>query len=293
MAMNDDLDDILSDESLFEGFESDDRLFNTQRYKRTVSKLSTSSGRKKMRQGITVYQKLFDRVRMEIASGQRQIKSFNETLEGHRISKKNPIKQGNFYIDNGIMLYIDKIYDPDTLEEVSESTNRRYKVHAIYENGTENHIWLLSLISSLYDTNRHGRFVTELLSDIELMGDTRVTTGCIYVVRYAGQDKRFLNMENLYKIGYAKDVEQRLSFTENQATYLFSKVNLVAKFEIQNLDARLVERYLHHYFSHYQVSLSAESPTGKTIEVREWFVIPLDDIEDQLQKMIISIQTGN
>lgn len=288
--MNDDLDDILSDSSLFEGFENDEKLFDTKRYQRTVMNISKSSSRKRIHHGFLRYQELFERIRLEVSSGQRQIKSIKDTVEGNKISKKNPIKQGNFYIDNGVMLYIDKIYNPITFEEISESTNRRYKVHVIYENGTENHIWLLSLISSLYDSSRHGRFITEKISDIELLGDTRITTGYIYVVKYSGQDDRLLKMPNLYKIGYASDVKKRLSNSENESTYLFSPVRLVAQFEIQNISAKLIERYLHHEFAENRISLSTTSPTGKDIQVNEWFILPLEKIQEKVQNLIVKLQ---
>ena len=78
------------------------------------------------------------------------------------------------------------------------------------------------------------------------MGEKHITTGYIYVVKYAGKDERFLKMENLYKIGYAKDITKRLANTENESTYLYSPVKLVTSYEIQNIDARKVETYLHH-----------------------------------------------
>ncbi len=33
------------------------------------------------------------------------------------------------------------------------------------------------------------------------------TTGYIYVVKYAGTDNRFLELDNLYKIGVATDIK--------------------------------------------------------------------------------------
>lgn len=284
------LEDILADDSLFEGFETDDQLFNTKRYKRTVAATSQSSQRKRIRGSFESYQYLFDQVKSDIAQGLRQIKSFDDhSIQGDKISQDNPIKKGNFYVDNGVMLYVAKIYDPKTGQEVAESTNRDYKTHLVYENGTENHIWLLSLISSLYDRKRHGRFVTEKLSDLTMMGERAITTGFVYVVAYAGDDQRFLNMTNLYKIGYAKDVAKRLQGTENQATYLYAPVREVARFEVQNLDARKVETYIHHALADKQVSLSVSAPNGKMIEVTEWFIITIDEIKELVNQMVVAV----
>ena len=154
--MFDDLDDILSDDSLFEGLELDSKLFDSKRYKRTVSVKTKSHQRKSMGNHFSYYKNLFMAVRADLADGSRQIRNISDV----EISQKSPIKQGNFYIDNGVMLYVDKIYNPETGQEVSESTDRKYKVHTVYENGTENFIWLLSLVSSLYDKKRNDSYVT-------------------------------------------------------------------------------------------------------------------------------------
>ncbi|HEM5299695.1 TPA: GIY-YIG nuclease family protein [Streptococcus suis] len=288
--MIDDLDDILNDEALFENFETDRTLFSTKRYQGTVRARSKSSSRQRVQTGFDTYRKLFTQVHADIASGKRQIKSIEETSQGNRISRKNPIKQGNFYVDNGVMLYVVKIYDPQTNVEVDQSTDRKYKVHIVYENGTENHVWLLSLISSLYDKKRSGRLVTEPLDTISILGEETAqyhTTGYIYVVKYAGTDNRFLELDNLYKIGVATDIKKRLSNSQNEATYLYAPVHLVASYEIQNVSANKLEKYLHDAFSDKRVQLETISPTGKKVSVNEWFVVELEQIEQKINELFM------
>ncbi|HEL1556205.1 TPA: GIY-YIG nuclease family protein [Streptococcus suis] len=286
--MIDDLDDILNDDSLFENFETDRTLFSTKRYQGTVRARSKSSSRTRVQTGFDTYRKLFTQVHADIACGKRQIKSIEETSQGNRISRKNPIKQGNFYVDNGVMLYVAKIYDPKTGVEVNQSTDRKYKVHIVYENGTENHVWLLSLISSLYDKKRSGRLVTEPLDTISMLGEETAqyhTTGYIYVIKYAGTDTRFLELDNLYKIGVATDIKKRLSNSQNEATYLYAPVYLVASYEIQNVSANKLEKYLHDAFSDKRVQLETISPTGKKVSVTEWFVVELEQIEQKINEL--------
>ncbi|HEL9627517.1 TPA: GIY-YIG nuclease family protein [Streptococcus suis] len=286
--MIDDLDDILNDDELFENFETDKSLFSTKRYQGTVRASSKSSSRKRIQTGFEPYRILFTQVHADIASGKRQIKSIEETSQGNRISRKNPIKKGNFYVDNGVMLYVTKIYDPQTNVEVGQSTDRKYKVHIVYENGTENHVWLLSLISSLYDKKRSGRLVTEPLDTISMLGEETTqyqTTGYIYVVKYAGTDNRFLELDNLYKIGVATDIKKRLSNSQNEATYLYAPVHLVASYEIQNVSASKLEKFLHDAFSDKRVQLETASPTGKKVSVTEWFVVELEQIEQKIYEL--------
>lgn len=288
--MMDNLDDILNDDELFENFETDKSLFNTKRYQGTVRASSRSSSRKRVQTGFEVYRNLFTQVHADIASGRRHIKSIEEASQGNRISRKNPIKQGNFYVDNGVMLYVAKIYDPQTNVEVNQSTDRKYKVHIVYENGTENHVWLLSLISSLYDKKRSGRLVTEPLDSIYMLGEeapTYHTTGYIYIVKYAGNDSRFTELDNLYKIGVATDIKKRLSNSKNEATYLFAPVHLVASYDIQNVSANKLEKYLHDIFSDKRVQLETVSPTGKKISVNEWFVVELEEIDQKINELFM------
>ena len=291
--MIDDLDDILNDEELFENFETDKSLFSTKRYQGTVRASSKSSSRKRIQTGFEPYRILFTQVHADIASGKRHIKSIGEASQGNRISQKNPIKQGNFYVDNGVMLYVAKIYDPYTNVEVNQSTDRKYKVHIVYENGTENHVWLLSLISSLYDKKRSGRLVTEPLDTISMLGEEAAkyhTTGYIYVVKYAGRDYRFLELNNIFKIGVATDIKKRLSNSKNEPTYLFAPVHLVASYEIQNVSATKLEKFLHDAFSDKRVQLETVSPTGKKVTINEWFVVELSEIEKTIHRIIVKIQ---
>ncbi len=288
--MHDNLDDILSDESLFADLEMDQNLFSNERYRRTVAVKARSSQRKRMNEGFNEYKWRFTQVQDDVARGHRKIKSFDDIHTGDKISKENPIKQGSFYIDNGIMLYIDRIYDPKTGESKQSSTNRNDKIHVVYENGTENDVKLLSLISSLYDTKRLGRFVTDVIDKSLDDSGKSITTGYIYVVRYAGKDPRFLHMENLYKIGFAKDVKKRLDNTANESTYLFAPVELVCEFEVQNIDVRKVEKYIHHRLADKRVDLSVVAPNGRQMTIKEWFLIDLENIQYIINKMVIDLQ---
>lgn len=288
--MHDDLDDILSDESLFADLEMDQNLFSNERYRRTVAVKASSSQRKRMSEGFNEYKWRFVQVQDDVARGYRKIKSFDDVHTGDKISKENPIKQGSFYIDNGIMLYIDRIYDPKTGDSKESSTNRNDKIHVVYENGTENDVKLLSLISSLYDKKRSGRFVTEANTNSVEDYDKSITTGYIYIVRYAGDDPQFLNMENLYKIGCAKNIKKRLDNTANESTYLFAPVKLVCQFEVQNIDVRKVEKYIHHVLADKRLDLSVVAPNGRQMTIKEWFLIDLESIQDIINKMVIDLQ---
>lgn len=281
------LADILADDSLFESFERDDRLFDTSRYGGTVQATAQASSRRRIKEDRSQYQELFRQVHQDLAQGYRR-------LVDVEISKDKPIKQGSFYVDKGVMLYVARIYDPNTGSERATSTNREHKVHTIYENGTENDIWLLSLVSSLYDKKRQGRIVTEKAGDeFELLGETFVTTGYIYVARYAGHDDRFKVIPNLYKIGFATDLHRRLANTEREATYLFAPVRLVRSYEIHSVNAQLVEKTIHHYLQAKQLKLSLLDARGEEIVPKEWFVVSLEEIDLVINRIMNNLQSDS
>ncbi|MEW4354252.1 GIY-YIG nuclease family protein [Streptococcus pneumoniae] len=242
----------------------EEALFDVSRYADTIAEKDRGlSTRKMIRTGFEHYKNLFTKVHQEIEAGQRKTKPF----------RGNKIVQGNFYIDNGILLYVNKIYDPKTGVEVTNSDNRRYKVHTIYENGTENHIWLLSLVSSLYDTKRNGRLVKGIIPEVP----------GIYIVRYAGEDDYLRKMENLYKIGCAENIRRRLQGTEKQSTYLYAPIDLVSYIEVSHSLVAKVETYLHHCLADKRLEISILSPSGEETTVREWFLVSLEEIERSLE----------
>jgi len=273
-------DEIL-DDPMFLTNEKESSLFDVSRYKRTIDSRDKMSVRKRVNADFSVFNAQFKQVHAEIASGERKLVNFEGNL----------IQSGSYYVYNGVMVYVHKIYHPGTKQEVGSSDKKRiYKVHVVYENGTENkNMWAESLITSLYDNSRHGKIVTEPESETT---DIFKSTGYVYVVKYAGEDRQLSNLHNLYKIGYAKDVKRRLANTSNEATYLFAPVKLIAKFDVQNLSAKKVEKYLHHVFEDCRLQVDMTAPNGKKIDATEWYVMEFERIEEEINRMVTSLLVG-
>lgn len=279
------LDDILEDETLFEKKDKSDSLLDLSRYKRTIDAADKSS-RRKHSSVFAKYEPLFKVVQKEIASGKRQIIP---------VDSQNNIKEGKFYIDNGILLYVKSI------GEYYEDKNgyRNAKLHLIYENGTENKgILLRSFASNLFDRSRQGRMVTEVISDV--MGETTVdertseylTTGYIYVVKSLSSNPEILRYENLYKIGFAGDnVEKRIANAENEATYLYAPVKLVASWKVQNFSGRKLETALHHKFSEKQLQFIVPTATGKFNNPNEWYLVSFEEIESTINEITVKLNS--
>ena len=279
------LDEILNDDTLFEKKGKIQSLLDISRYKRTISAADKYSVRKRASH-FERYEPLFKLVQKEIANGTRKIIPAD--------TEKN-IKPGKFYIDNGILLYVLSI--SDYYED--KHGYRNAKLHLIYENGTENkEILLRSFASNLFDKNRHGRMVTEVMSDV--MGETTVeermdefvTTGYIYVVRSLSSNPEISKYKNLYKIGFAgRSIEKRIANAENEATYLYAPVQIVATWKVQNFSGRKLETAIHHRFEDKQVQISVPTANGKIENPKEWYLISLDEIEASINDIVVKLNS--
>ena len=267
------LDDILGSDDLIDDFSD---LLDVSRYRRTVN-AADKIGRRKHSSHFDKYKGLFEQVHADIAAGRRKIIPFEQY----------DIHENRFYIQNGVMMYIVSISE-DTFVADNGKTNAR--MHVVYENGTENkNLLLQSLASSLYSTERHGRMVTELV-DGEMLAESfgeEFTTGYIYVLKSLSTNPNISKLSNLYKIGFTRnDVKSRIANAENNVTYLNAPVRVMISAEVQNVNAQLLERSLHHAFQDKQVVFQDVNFKKAT----EWYVIPLDDIQSKINEMIVSLQ---
>ncbi|MFP7494453.1 GIY-YIG nuclease family protein [Terribacillus saccharophilus] len=279
------LDEILNDNTLFEKKNKVDSLLDLSRYKRTIHAADKYSVRKRASH-FERYEPLFKLVHKEIANGTRRIVP---------VDTVNNIRAGLFYIDNGVLLYVKSVgnYYED------KHGNRNAKLHLIYENGTENKESLLrSFASNLFDKTRHGRMVTEVMNDI--MGDSTVeeraaeyfTTGYIYVVKSLSSNPEISKYQNLYKIGFAgESVEKRVANAENEATYLYASVKIVATWEIQNFSGRKLETVIHQRFKDKQIQFSVPTAHGKIENPKEWYLVSLEEVEANINDIVVKLNS--
>lgn len=267
------LNDVLNDENLFEDFSD---LLDVSRYKKTVNTTNKKSSRKKA-VNFNQYQKLFEKVHEDIASGKRKILPF----------ENYDIEAGRFYIQNGVMLYIVSISNE---KYTGDNGKENAPMHVVYENGTENKQLLLqSLASSLYSTERHGRMVTEIIDENTLSESfgAEFTTGYIYVLKSLSTNPEISKLDNLYKIGFTRNnIESRIVNAENEVTYLNAPVHKVLSVEVKNLNAQLLERTLHHTFQDKQVVFQ----NSKYKKATEWYILPLDEIQNRINEILSYIQ---
>lgn len=283
------LDDLLSDSDVLDFLGGDDlvketKLFDTKKINETIKARETkyspeSVARRKKVADFSEYSLMFKEVQKDLASGYRELKKFT--------NKGDSVVVGSFYVLNGQLIYIESFG-----EEVDKNNkNGKYKdrrVHVIFENGTESNLLLRGLVASLY--GRGGRTVTERDDTFELKNDDYVT-GYIYVLKSLSTNPQIADIRNLYKIGFTTtSIKKRLANAENESTYLYAPVKVVAEFQVVNLGAVQLEKAIHHALESYQFDVEITGPNGKMINPHEWFVVDFEIIEEVVNSIVSKLR---
>jgi T5orf172 domain len=80
-------------------------------------------------------------------------------------------------------------------------------------------------------------------------------------------------------------VETRIADAENQATYLLARVEIVAEYKLHNLSRSKMENIFHRLFGAVQLDLTIEDRFGKLVKPREWFLVPLQVIDETVERI--------
>ena len=289
----DSIDDILSDfDDIFKKSEADleSQLRDVsmyQTYKNTkVLNEKKSFSEALSKEEFKEYDLMFKKIHEEINQGLRKVKSLNSDNK-REIDILGNIEEGDIFIIKGLMLFIEKKGEV-TLMEGRKKKNAKLTV--IFENGTINRNWLLNSLSA--EISRSDAFkVEKRLDENSQISLNDLTTGYIYILKSLSEEPEIKAIPNLYKIGFTSDsVEKRIANAKNEETYLLANVKIVATYEIRNFSAQRLEKTLHHRFADKQLDITFLI-AGKKISPREWFSVPLDEIEKEINNILINLQS--
>ena len=93
-------------------------------------------------------------------------------------------------------------------------------------------------------------------------------------------------ISDLYKIGFSKNVNQRIKNAENDPTFLMGSVSLITYYECYNLNSNKLENLLHKFFSESCLDIDIYDNEGVKHKPREWFIAPLHIIEKVIELII-------
>jgi predicted DNA-binding transcriptional regulator len=228
------------------------------------------------------YEKMFLQVHKEIKEGKRKIKAFTNT-------EKN-LHVGNFYLMNGIMLYLESA-NLKEMEKQKKSSNRvriEGRTRTVFENGTYSNMLYRSLGKQIQKdgkliTNTYDKIEQDLFVNSGLVKEEDVQSGWIYVLKTKSTKKELKEIKDLYKIGFASgSVDDRIKNAKNEATYLFADVKKIATYKVYNRNADKLEILLHRFFANACLNIDLFNEKGQRLNPREWFVVPFEVIEETI-----------
>jgi len=222
------------------------------------------------------FQRLFGQVEQELKSGARSALRFGRDAS---------IGKGNFFILGGQLAYVAEV--GDTFKAPNGEGDARLRV--VFANGTESNLLRRSLQRALYK-DESGRRLTDI--DLgPLFGDQAepddIETGTIYVLRSLSIHPFVAEHRALiHKIGVTGGkVQARIADAPNDATYLLAEVEVVAEYSLHNLSRTKMESVFHRLFSNVQLDLTIEDRFGRPVKPREWFVVPLQVIDEAVARI--------
>ncbi|KPL67263.1 hypothetical protein SZ64_03600 [Erythrobacter sp. SG61-1L] len=223
---------------------------------------------------------LFERVQADLKAGARQAKVLDQT----EVTLAE-IQPGNFFIVGGQLAYI----AGSTEDFVTQYERKDRRVRVIYDNGTEATVLSRSFQKALYRDDT-ARRITEFSAG-PLFGNTAesddLASGTIYVLRsksahpYVDQHR-----ELIHKIGVTgQPVASRIANARNDPTFLLADVEVVAEYKLYNINRSKLEGLIHRALSPARLDLSAGDRFGKTVQPREWFLVPLNAIDELVARI--------
>ncbi len=189
----------------------------------------------------------------------------------------------------GLVAYVANV--GDTYKTPNAETNGRLRV--IYSNGTESDLLLRSLQRALYKDSdgRTGSRIIKLEAG-PLFGIAAeandIASGTIYVLRSRSQHPFIAqHRELIHKIGVTGGkVETRIANAQNDATYLLAQVEIVAKYRLHNINRVRMENLFHRLFGAVQIDLTIPDRFGNPVKPREWFLVPLQAIDETVKRIV-------
>lgn len=242
----------------------------------TERKAAEQIGRHQPCADFAQFKKLFIDVQNDLNSGNRIARRFKEDAD---------INKGEFYILAGQVAYVAE------LGKLKQDDYGKWdtRLRVIYSNGTESNILLRSLQKALYKDDA-GRRITDpcagpLFASESEDGD--IESGTIYVLRSLSTHPFVAeHRELIHKIGVTGGkVETRIAGADKDATYLLADVEVVATYQLHNLNRTKLEKIFHRLFGAAQLDLTIEDRFGNPVKPREWFLVPLHVIDEAVERI--------
>lgn len=222
------------------------------------------------------FKSLFEQVQKELDTGVRETRRFQQNAD---------IKKGEWFIVGGQKAYVAEVGEAFVTDY--GRSDRRLRV--IYDNGTESDILLRSLQRALYK-DEAGRRITDPVAG-PLFGamadDEDLASGTIYVLRSKSDHPLVAQSRDVvHKIGVTGgSVERRIADARHDPTYLMADVEIVATYDLYNINRSKLETLIHRVFEPARLDIEIPDRFGNPVVPREWFLVPLNVVDEAVERI--------
>lgn len=227
------------------------------------------------------FEPLFERVKRELKSGVRH------TLPVHTMDeiKMAEIQQGEYFIVHGQIAYV---------AEVGEGFKTQYdrrdsRLRVIYDNGTQSNLLMRSFQRALH-RDAAGRLISNPDTGplfAEEPADDDLASGTIYVLRSKSDHPVVAaHRDILHKIGVTGgEIETRIANAKLDPTFLMADVEVVATYELYNINRVKLENMIHRVFDPVQLDIEISDRFGNPVRPREWFLVPVFVVNEVVERI--------
>ena len=285
------VDDILENDVLGLLDDGPDNIFDLKNIPKEKNKTDFVARRKPCK-NFKDYEDKFKGIQKELNEGKRKL----------IIHKEHHLKEGRYFVLDGILLFLEKIEDPVIREFNDKSQGKRKRldprIRCIFENGMESNMYLRSLGKELYNNGStviqsNEEAFKEFNEGFASITDEDKATGNIYVLSSLSEKPEIKSVKDLYKIGYCTtSVEKRTENAENETTFLMAPVRIVSSYKTFNLNPQKFEDLIHQVFSIRCLDIKIADKDGNLKKPKEWYIVPIKVIE-QVIELIINKQIQN
>jgi len=226
------------------------------------------------------FKPIFTAVQEELDSGARETQPFRDFAE---------IREGDLFILTGQMIYVAEVGEMF----MNRNDKKDARLRVIYDNGTESDILLRSLQRAL-NKDETGRRIIETVPGStagplfsEVSNDEDLTSGTIYVLRSKSDNPVIAKSRDvIHKIGVTGgSVERRIANAKLDPTFLMADVEVVATYELFNINRSKLENLIHRFFEAARMEIEIRDRFGNPVVPREWFLVPLFVIDEVVEKI--------
>ena len=279
------VEDNLSDDEMLADLgiklEEDNNISNLRNVRSNIQKAAAEDvATREKCEDFDKFKPLFEAMQNDLDIGAR------ETLEFRKDAgfTKTDIKQGQFFILGGQTAYVADV--GEHIKAPNGDSDARLRV--IYSNKTESNILLRSVMRALYK-DETSRLISDPLAGPLFSGgveDDDLASGTVYVLKSKSEHPYIsANREILHKIGVTGgSVEKRIANARLDATFLMADVEVVATYQLFNINRTKLENLIHRFFESAKLDIEIPDRFGNLIAPREWFQIPVFLIDEAIQK---------